>query len=71
MTRGFEPVQTPFFLTREVMAECAQLDQFDEELYRWEPPHGRKLIASRNRRTVQAVQVESAVQVVPPGYPAG
>ena len=42
VARGFEPVQTPFFLTREVMAECAQLDQFDEELYRWGPPHGER-----------------------------
>jgi seryl-tRNA synthetase len=33
--RGFEPVQTPFFMVRDVMAECAQLSQFDDELYRY------------------------------------
>ena len=32
--RRSEPVMTPFFMRREVMAECAQLSQFDEELYK-------------------------------------
>ena len=31
---GFTPVQTPFFMQKAVMAECAQLSQFDEELYK-------------------------------------
>ena len=38
--RGYSPVQTPFFMRTEIMAECAQLSQFDDELYkvtgRWE-----------------------------------
>lgn len=32
--RGFSPVHTPFFMRQEIMAECAQLSQFDEELYK-------------------------------------
>lgn len=32
--RGFEPMQTPFFMRKETMAKCAQLAQFDEELYK-------------------------------------
>ena len=32
--RGYDPVQTPFFMRKEIMAECAQLAQFDEELYK-------------------------------------
>lgn len=32
--RGYRLVHTPFFMTKEVMAECAQLEQFDEELYK-------------------------------------
>ncbi|KAH9299369.1 hypothetical protein KI387_031051, partial [Taxus chinensis] len=32
--RGFSPLQTPFFMRKEIMAECAQLAQFDEELYK-------------------------------------
>jgi len=33
--RGFLPVQTPYWLQRDVMAQCAQLSQFDDELYRY------------------------------------
>lgn len=32
--RGYCPVQTPFFMQKDIMAECAQLSQFDEELYK-------------------------------------
>lgn len=33
--RGWEPVHTPYWLHGDVMARCAQLSQFDDELYRW------------------------------------
>ena len=29
--RGFTPVQTPFFMRKECMSECAQLEDFDEQ----------------------------------------
>ncbi|CAN6296128.1 unnamed protein product [Urochloa humidicola] len=32
--RGFKPMQTPFFMRKEIMGKCAQLAQFDEELYK-------------------------------------
>lgn len=32
--RGFKPVHTPFFMRQDIMAECAQLSQFDDELYK-------------------------------------
>ncbi|CAI7813024.1 unnamed protein product [Closterium sp. NIES-53] len=32
--RQYTPLHTPFFMRKEVMAECAQLAQFDEELYK-------------------------------------
>ncbi|KAL4637049.1 hypothetical protein ACB092_03G052600 [Castanea dentata] len=32
--RGYTLLQTPFFMRKEVMAKCAQLAQFDEELYK-------------------------------------
>ncbi|KAK3200281.1 hypothetical protein Dsin_023696 [Dipteronia sinensis] len=32
--RGFTALQTPFFIRKEIMAKCAQLAQFDEELYK-------------------------------------
>ena len=31
--RNYTPIQTPFFMRKEVMAECAQLSEFDEALY--------------------------------------
>jgi seryl-tRNA synthetase len=33
-TRNYKPVHTPFFMRKEIMAECAQLSQFDDELYK-------------------------------------
>ena len=32
--QGFSPIHTPFFMQKHVMAQCAQLSQFDEELYK-------------------------------------
>ncbi|KAK6915561.1 Aminoacyl-tRNA synthetase, class II (G/ P/ S/T) [Dillenia turbinata] len=32
--RGYTSLHTPFFMRKEVMAKCAQLAQFDEELYK-------------------------------------
>ncbi|XP_078174116.1 serine--tRNA ligase-like isoform X1 [Carex rostrata] len=34
MARGYSPTQTPFFMRKDVMGKCAQLAQFDEELYK-------------------------------------
>jgi len=31
--RGYVPLHTPFFMKKDVMAACVQLEQFDEELY--------------------------------------
>lgn len=32
--RNYLPMQTPFFMRKDIMAKCAQLAQFDEELYK-------------------------------------
>eukprot|EP01090_Pellita_catalonica_P006338 TRINITY_DN1654_c0_g1_i1.p1 TRINITY_DN1654_c0_g1~~TRINITY_DN1654_c0_g1_i1.p1 ORF type:complete len:456 (-),score=106.49 TRINITY_DN1654_c0_g1_i1:123-1454(-) len=32
--RDYTPIQTPFFMNRDMMAKTAQLEQFDEELYK-------------------------------------
>lgn len=34
--RGYTPLQTPYFMRREVMALTAELADFDETLYRVE-----------------------------------
>ncbi|RMZ86054.1 hypothetical protein DV737_g143, partial [Chaetothyriales sp. CBS 132003] len=33
-SRGYDPIQPPFFMKAEYMAKTAQLEQFDEELYK-------------------------------------
>ncbi|XAR63610.1 Serine--tRNA ligase [Bertholletia excelsa] len=32
--KGYDALQTPFFMRKDIMAKCAQLAQFDEELYK-------------------------------------
>ena len=32
--RGYDPIQPPYFMNKEYMAKTAQLEQFDEELYK-------------------------------------
>ncbi|KAI3688485.1 hypothetical protein L2E82_46093 [Cichorium intybus] len=32
--RGYTSLQTPFFMRKDIMGKCAQLAQFDEELYK-------------------------------------
>jgi seryl-tRNA synthetase len=32
--RNYIPIQTPFFMNKDVMAKTAQLDDFDEQLYK-------------------------------------
>jgi seryl-tRNA synthetase len=38
----YTPLQTPFFMEKEAMAACAQLSQFDEELYKVSGEGGEK-----------------------------
>jgi seryl-tRNA synthetase len=32
--RGYKKIQPPFFMNKDIMGKTAQLDQFDEELYK-------------------------------------
>ena len=32
--QGCQPIMTPFFMRQDAMAACAQLDDFDEQLYK-------------------------------------
>ncbi|XP_073972303.1 seryl-tRNA synthetase isoform X2 [Rhodnius prolixus] len=34
LTLGYQPIYTPFFMRKDVMQQVAQLQQFDEELYK-------------------------------------
>jgi hypothetical protein len=47
--RGWTPVHTPYWLSGTTMARCAQLAQFDEELYRYWKCFGHKRIMGEGR----------------------
>lgn len=54
-TRGFSPVHTPFFMRQEIMAECAQLSQFDEELYKVTGEGDDKYLIATSEQTLCAM----------------
>lgn len=48
--KGYKKIQPPFFMNKEQMAKTAQLDQFDEELYKVLPTihlYGRPKYSNR------------------------
>jgi len=53
--RGFAPVQTPFFMQKPVMAQCAQLSQFDEELYKVTGEGDEKYLIATAEQTLCAL----------------
>jgi seryl-tRNA synthetase len=46
--KGHKKIQPPFFMNKDVMAKTAQLDQFDEELYKVCLPSSLCLINIKN-----------------------
>ncbi|KAL6765757.1 seryl-tRNA synthetase [Haematococcus lacustris] len=54
-SRGFSPVHTPFFMRQEIMAECAQLSQFDEELYKVTGEGDDKYLIATSEQTLCAM----------------
>jgi hypothetical protein len=53
LRRGYTLLQTPFFMQKDVMSQCAQLSQFDNELYKvlssWLPRLRVSRFSFRNR----------------------
>ena len=54
VARGAEPVATPFFLRQEIMAETAQLSQFDEELYKVIAAEDEKYLIATSEQPISA-----------------
>mmetsp|Transcript_7967 Transcript_7967/g.15991 ORF Transcript_7967/g.15991 Transcript_7967/m.15991 type:complete len:442 (-) Transcript_7967:641-1966(-) len=44
--KGFTPIQTPYMMNKEAMARCAQLSDFDEQLYKVSGDGDKYLIAT-------------------------
>lgn len=57
--RGFSPVHTPFFMVKDIMAECAQLSQFDEELYKVTGEGDDKYLIATSEQTLCALHRRS------------
>jgi seryl-tRNA synthetase len=53
--RGFSPVHTPFFMQKSIMAQCAQLSQFDEELYKVSGEGEEKYLIATAEQTLCAL----------------
>lgn len=53
--RGYSPVHTPFFMQKPVMAQCAQLSQFDEELYKVTGEGDEKYLIATAEQTLCAL----------------
>eukprot|EP00898_Chlorokybus_atmophyticus_P004817 jgi/Chlat1/5336/Chrsp35S05268 len=53
--KGYQPVQTPFFMKQDVMAECAQLSQFDDELYKVTGESDDKYLIATSEQTLCAL----------------
>ncbi|GAX82987.1 hypothetical protein CEUSTIGMA_g10414.t1 [Chlamydomonas eustigma] len=54
-TRNYKPVHTPFFMRKEIMSECAQLSQFDEELYKVTGEGDDKYLIATSEQTLCAL----------------
>ncbi|CAL6085811.1 Seryl-tRNA_synthetase [Hexamita inflata] len=50
--RGFVVMQTPFFMEKDVMAKCAQLADFDEQLYKVSGEGGDKYLIATSEQTL-------------------
>mmetsp|Transcript_22952 Transcript_22952/g.39356 ORF Transcript_22952/g.39356 Transcript_22952/m.39356 type:complete len:463 (+) Transcript_22952:59-1447(+) len=50
--KGFTPLYTPFFMKKEVMREVAQLEQFDEELYKVTGEGDDKYLIATSEQTI-------------------
>lgn len=57
--RGFSPVHTPFFMVKDIMGECAQLAQFDEELYKVTGEGDDKYLIATSEQTLCALHRRS------------
>ena len=55
--RGYKKIQPPFMMNKDVMAKTAQLDQFDEELYKVHRTLNARMLLSNNSRAYRSLRV--------------
>ncbi|KAA8495425.1 Serine--tRNA ligase, cytoplasmic [Porphyridium purpureum] len=69
-TRGHIAVQPPYFMERDAMAKCAQLDDFDEQLYKVSGDGGDKYLIATSEQPLCVYHMDEwiAVQSLPLKY---
>ncbi|CAI0378057.1 unnamed protein product [Linum tenue] len=60
--RGYTALQTPFFMRKDVMAKCAQLAQFDEELYKVTGEGDDKYLIATAEQPLCAYHIDDWIQ---------
>ncbi|KAL9656281.1 hypothetical protein ABK040_007894 [Willaertia magna] len=56
--KGYTPIYTPFFMTKEAMKKVAQLEQFDEELYKVTGEGDDKYLIATSEQPIAAYHLE-------------
>jgi len=56
--RGYTPIQTPFFMNKEVMAKTAQLEDFDEQLYKVIDGEDEKYLIATSEQPISAFHMD-------------
>ncbi|KAJ6816582.1 putative serine--tRNA ligase [Iris pallida] len=59
--RNYVPLHTPFFMRKEIMAKCAQLAQFDEELYKVTGEGDDKYLIATSEQPLCAYHLEERI----------
>ena len=54
-SRGYCPVHTPFFMKQDIMAETAQLSDFDEQLYKVSGEGDDKYLIATSEQTISSM----------------
>lgn len=57
-SRGYTPLQTPQFMNKEYMAKTAQLEQFDEELYKVVDGDAEKYLIATSEQPISAFHAD-------------
>ena len=64
--RGYKKIQPPFMMNKDVMAKTAQLDQFDEELYKVHRTLNTPVLLSNNIRAYRSLGATTRNTSLPP-----
>ncbi|KAF3925812.1 hypothetical protein ABW20_dc0102356 [Dactylellina cionopaga] len=58
MNKGYTPISTPQFMNKEYMAKTAQLEQFDEELYKVLDGDDEKYLIATSEQPISALHAD-------------